>query len=108
MIVLEGRLGEIVASHQAIAAIDDSQLGMIGPAGGVEYNRDPAFFQGFGGLPVCPVELLIMAGVFQDNPHFHSPLPCRNQISDKPCRPVTVGSGCFKKKHGKINALASV
>ena len=45
MVEFESRLGEIVASHQTVAAIDDRQLGMGGPLRGVEKNGDPAFFE---------------------------------------------------------------
>jgi hypothetical protein len=43
MVVLEGRLAEIVASHQTVAPIDDRQLGMHGSLGRIEKYRNPAF-----------------------------------------------------------------
>lgn len=108
VVVRERGVGEVVAAHQAVAAVDDHQLGVIGAARGVEKHGDPFFFQEAAGFLVCCGDLFVVSGKIKDNTDMDAALPGTHKLFHQPGRAVVPGCGGFEEEHGQVDPLPGI
>ena len=97
-----------MAAHKAEAFVNNHDLGVSGGLAGIEAHRDSGPLQLAGGALVLLVDLLVITGILQQDPHRHPPLAGRDQVLDQLVGPVFLRARGLEEKHGDIHPAGGV